>query len=212
MRFAQSSSIVLLLIAGCEGSLSDRPDTGRADAGTTPMTDTGTGADAPSVTPDAGRPDVPSSDPLAEARAICLDEINSLRATRGLAPYAAWTGVEECADSQAIADEASGTPHGAWSSGMFATCNGNGQNECLGHGPSGIRTCLQQMWAEREQAGCSGCDACADAYNPSCPNCDFFGSATGDVCGHYVNMSARYFSEVVCGFNPDGGWAVQNFH
>ena len=94
----------------------------------------------------------------------------------------------------------------------FPECNGNAQNKCLGAGVAGIESCLQQMWGERDLPGCSGCDACADAYDPSCPNCDFFGRDTGDVCGHYVNMSARYFSEAGCGFNPDGGWAVINFH
>ena len=90
-------------------------------------------------------------------------------------------------------------------------CDGNAQNECLGAGREGIESCLQQMWDERLQPGCSGCDACADAFDSNCPNCDFFGTATGDVCGHYVNMSARYLSEAACGFSDLGGWNVINF-
>ena len=114
-------------------------------------------------------------------------------------------------DSQASSDESTGDAHGAWSGSLFPECNGNGQNECLGGGPAGIVSGLGRMWAERDLAGCSGCDACADAYDPDCPNCDFFGSRTGDVCGHYVNMSARYFTEAACGFSDAGGWAVINF-
>ena len=94
---------------------------------------------------------------------------------------------------------------------LFPSCNGSGQNECLGAGPNGIESCLDSMWDEKNQAGCSGCDACADAYNPSCPKCDFYGSATGDVCGHYVNMSAKSFTRVACGFSSLGGWDAINF-
>jgi hypothetical protein len=166
------------------------------------------GSDAATPAVDAGA----STDPLAAAREACVAEINRLRATRSLPAYGRWTAAEVCVDQQASADEASGDAHGAWSGGAFPECNGNAQNECLGGGAAGVVSCLGRMWAEREQAGCAGCDACADAYNPSCPDCDFFGSATGDVCGHYVNMSARYFTEVACGFSDGGGWAAQNFH
>lgn len=114
-------------------------------------------------------------------------------------------------DAQANADQMSGTPHGAWSSGAFPECNGSGQNECLGQGADGVVSCMQQMWDERLLAGCSGCDACRDAYDPACPNCDFYGSTTGDVCGHYVNMNAAYFTEVACGFSTTGGWVTVNF-
>jgi hypothetical protein len=214
MRLATLSLPMLVLLAACEGTLGERADGGRLDGGTPSTTDTGARLDAPASdtgAPDTPPGDAPSADPLAEARRICLEEINRLRATRSLPAYSAWTGVEACADDQATDDEMSGEPHGAWRSGAFATCNGNAQNECLGGGAAGIVGCLQRMWAERELAGCAGCDACADAYDPSCPGCDFFGTSTGDVCGHYVNMSARYFDQVVCGFSDEGGWAIQNF-
>lgn len=153
-----------------------------------------------------------AGDPLEVARQTCVDKINQLRATKGRAPYGRWSAAEACVDDQATSDEASGQAHGAWSGGEFPSCNGNAQNECLGGGVAGIEGCLEQMWAEGEQAGCAGCDACADAYDPNCPNCDFFGDETGDTCGHYVNMSANYFTEVACGFSDGGGWAAQNFH
>lgn len=201
-------SLSLGVVAGCGG------DGGGGDAGR----DAGpSGVDAPSGSDSGGTDapasprDVPSTDRFEAAREACVGEINRLRGTMGLPPLARWRGVESCMDAQANADQMSGTPHGAWSSGAFPECNGNGQNECLGHGPDGVVSCMQQMWDERLQAGCSGCDACREAYNPSCPNCDFFGSSTGDVCGHYVNMSALYFSEVACGFSDTGGWVTVNF-
>ena len=147
-----------------------------------------------------------STDPYAAARTACINKINELRATKGLEPYTQWTSAESCADGQVTSDEASGTGHGA-----FGQCGESAQNECLGGGAAGIESCLESMWAEKDQAGCSGCDACADAYNSSCPNCDFYGSETGDVCGHYVNMSAKYLSMAACGFSEHGGWAVIDF-
>jgi hypothetical protein len=150
------------------------------------------------------------SDPFEAARTACIDKINSLRATIGLAPYKRWTSAEKCVDEEATADETNNSPHGAWMAGTFS-CNGSGQNECLGQGPTGITGCLDQMWAEKDQPGCSGCDACADAFTPNCPNCDFSGTKTGNVCGHYVNMSAKYLTEAACGFSSLGGWDAINF-
>ncbi len=150
-------------------------------------------------------------DPYASARQECVDTINTLRATKGLPPYARWKEAEPCLDQQATWDEMNDNPHGSWGMGLYPTCNGSGQNECLGHGPAGVSGCLDQMWGEKDLAGCSGCDACNEGYNPSCPNCDFYGQATGDVCGHYVNMSAKYFTKVACGFSPVGGWIAINF-
>lgn len=147
-----------------------------------------------------------SGDPLDAARQACVDKINELRATKGLTPLSRWTEAESCADQQATTDEAQNDPHGT-----FGDCGESGQNECLSGGTN-IAGCLESMWAEKDQAGCAGCDACADAYDPGCPNCDFYGSSTGDVCGHYVNMSAKYFSRVACGFSSSGGWATIDFN
>lgn len=147
-----------------------------------------------------------STDPYDAARQTCVDKINALRATKGLTPLARWTDQEACADQQATADQQVGTGHA-----NFGDCGESGQNECLGAGASGVAGCLDSMWAEKDQAGCSGCDACADAYTPNCPNCDFYGKTTGDVCGHYANMSAKYFSKVACGFSAAGGWVAIDF-
>lgn len=207
MRFLGGLFLALSLSAGCGGD-GGGTDTGasRTDAPRRDGGGGGGGDDAPVAEIDA-----PSSDPYEAAREACVGEINRLRATNGLPPLARWRGVEDCMDNQANADQMANRPHGAWSSGAFPECNGSGQNECLGHGPDGVVSCMQQMWDERLQAGCSGCDACRDAYNPSCPNCDFYGSMTGDVCGHYVNMNAAYFTEVACGFSDEGGWVTVNF-
>jgi hypothetical protein len=142
-----------------------------------------------------------------DARQICVDKINALRATKGLPPFARWTEKEACADQQATSDEQSGNAHGS-----FGDCDESAQNECLGGGANGIEGCLDSMWDEKNQNGCSGCDACADGYNPNCPNCDFYGDSTGDVCGHYVNMSAKYLTKVACGFSAGGGWATIDFN
>lgn len=170
-------------------------------------TGSGSGSGSASTSASTGS----GADPFAAARQACIDKINELRATKSLPPYARWTSAESCVDQQATADEMSGTPHGAWSSGQFPSCKGNAQNECLGQGPNGIVGCLQQMWDERLQANCTGCDACADAYTPNCPGCDFFGSNGNPPCGHYVNMSAKYFTEAACGFSSLGGWDAINF-
>jgi hypothetical protein len=76
------------------------------------------------------------------------------------------------------------------------------------------------MWAERLQSNCSNCPNCnGPTLNSTIINCiststcDFYGNY-GKECGHYVNMSADYFTEAACGFSTKGtssDWAVQNF-
>lgn len=203
--------VVASTLAACSSKGGDTSGGGGGGAG-------GGGAGGASSTTSAGTVSVGSatastgsgSDPFESARQACVDKINALRATKSLPPLARWTEVETCVDQQATEDEMTGKAHGAWGSNKY-TCNGSGQNECLGAGAAGIEGCLDSMWAEKDQAGCSGCDACADAYNPSCPNCDFYGKNTGDVCGHYINMSAKYFTKVACGFSSLGGWDAINF-
>lgn len=158
--------------------------------------ESGSGSDAEEAAEDGG------DDPHEAERIACVDKINELRATKGLAPYSRWQENESCVDAQATADENSGSPHGT-----FGDCGESAQNECLG---GNIESCLEQMWAEKDLPGCAGCDACADSFNANCPGCDFYGDQTGDVCGHYVNMSAKYNSMVACGFS-DGTWAAQDF-
>lgn len=189
--------IAIVAVAACQSS---QPKTFDARAG----------GDSARIDAPGGGPDAPNNDPFAAARATCMAKINELRATKSRAAYVEWISAETCVDQEATADETSGQPHAAWLSGTYP-CNGNGQNECLGQGPSGIASCLDQMWAEKDQPECSGCDACADAYNPNCLNCDFTGQATGHVCGHYVNLSANYFTMAACGFSSLLGWDAINF-
>jgi len=150
-----------------------------------------------------------SGDPHEALHQECIDKINALRATKGLPPYERWKEAESCVDQQATDDEQTGTAHGAWSGGKFPSCNGSGQNECPGWGINAIGSCLDAMWAEKDQAGCSGCDACTS--QGGCENCDFYGNTSGDVCGHYVNMSAKFFGKAACGFSAKGGWSAINF-
>jgi hypothetical protein len=208
------------VLPACTGTV-DLPDTG-FDAGDDDAADPGTD---PGLDAGADPGSDPGSDPGHDAGAdpgadlgtdagedpndphqICVTKINALRATKGLTPYTRWKSAETCVDGQATSDEQSGQYHQA-----FGQCSENAQNECLGGGASWIEGCLDSMWAEKDQADCSGCDACAGAYNPNCPNCDFYGTQHGQVCGHYVNMSAKYFSQAACGFSSLGGWSTIDF-
>jgi len=171
---------------------------GSSDGGSSATSTSGASTDGAST----GDP----ADPHAAARAACVAAINEFRATKGAAPLAAWPEIYDCADGQVTTDEAGNDAHGT-----FGDCGESGQNMCLGGGPDGVAGCLQRMWDEKDQAGCAGCDACAGAYTDQCPSCDFYGDQTGDVCGHYVNMRAEYFTKVACGFSRSGDWTVMNF-
>jgi hypothetical protein len=162
---------------------------------------TGCGSDDPDREPGAGG-GIVATDSHGEYHQLCIDKINELRATKGLPAYARWTEIENCVDGQSSSDEESGSAHGA-----FGQCGESSQNECLGSGMTGIEGCLDSMWGEKNQAACSGCDACADGYDPSCPSCDYYGAP----CGHYVNMSAQYYTRAACGFSSLGGWATIDF-
>ena len=191
---------------------------GNHDTGAPPV-DTGA---ADTSVHDAGHPvdtgidtgTITSADGFGAARTACIDEINKLRATQSLTAYTLvdTTTVDTCVDDQATYDEAHSSPHDAWINGIYPSCNGNAQDECEGYGttPTGIVKCLDSMWAEQYQPNCKGCVGCT-AFGGACPGCDFYGMS-GPECGHYVNMSASYFTEVSCGFATGGGtWATQNF-
>lgn len=230
-RVAALGALALFAIAAaaCSSSSSDdssaAPDDGGAgavsDGAASPHDGGGVEADASGGRGDGGVKDsgpgavVDSGDGFSAARKACIDEINRLRATEGHAALTLWTSpsIDSCVDNQATSDETNNMPHQAWSAHTDA-CDGSGQNECEGAGtsPAGIVSCLDSMWAEKDQPGCSGCAACSGAYNPSCPSCDFFGT-NGPACGHYVNMSADYFTEVACGFSTKtgGSWSTQNY-
>lgn len=213
------------LLWACSGSPGSSDDS-TGDSGATDSTTTDDGANddgattTDSAVKDAGATDtgvVDSGDGFGASRTACINEINKLRATENHAAYTLWTGtaIDTCVDEQATNDQTANSPHQAWLQGKYPTCNGNGQDECLGYGtsPSAVVACLDSMWAEKNQSNCSGCPACTKKYSPNCPNCDFYGQ-NGPECGHYVNMSADYFTEAACGFSTlggQGGWAVQNF-
>jgi hypothetical protein len=186
-----------------DGGAASSPSAGPSGPGSTTAgsTTTGSGSSGSSSSTVAASTSTTGGgeDEYAEEREICVAKINELRATEGLPAYGRWGDGEECADGQATSDEQTMTPHGS-----FPGCGASAQNECLGHGPSGVAACLEQMWAEKDLEACSGCILCHDTQG-ECPDCVF------QTCGHYVNMSAKYFSEVACGFSSLGGWDVQNF-
>ena len=203
-----------------DASMSDDSSNGN-DAGT--MNDTGTPPSDASGNPDVGNVD--NSDGFAAARAACISEINKLRATEGRPAYTLndTPAIDMCVDEQATYDQKNDSAHDAWINMVYPTCNGNGQDECLGYGnsPAQVIACLDAMWNERTQSNCSSCGSCTTATKLTqsvldCENtttCDFYGHY-GSECGHYCNMSADYFTEVACGFSTLGtskDWAVQNF-
>jgi hypothetical protein len=118
---------------------------------------------------------------------LCVDTINSYRASIGLQPFARWTDAEPCADSEGASDSQTGRPHSA-----FGRCGEWAQNECPGWpGPPStmIGSCLQAMWNEG-------------------PGSDF------PTHGHYINMTSHTYTKVACGYAvlPNGAvWAVQDF-
>jgi hypothetical protein len=140
--------------------------------------DSGSG-DGAGDTADAG-------DPLAAARAQCVQIINADRATLNVAPLAQNFAEESCVDSQAEADYVANTPHSA-----FTKCGEWAQDECPGWPgpPSSIDTsCLAEMWAE--------------------------GPPPQGQDNHWLNMSNASYTKVACGFyqTPSGDWwATQDF-
>ena len=69
--------------------------------------------------------------------------------------------------------------------------------------------CVDQQASEDAMTGTAHGAWSSGKYD--CPGCDFYGQATGDTCGHYVNMSAKYVTRVACGFSAEGGWDAINF-
>jgi hypothetical protein len=181
------------------------PGSVQTDAGAPAPTEPGTGTPGtPAAPADAGSPS--STDPYAQDRVTCVATINMLRATKGLAALTTWASADSCVDQQVTHDESVGIPHDAFNNGSPSCGGAGGQNECEG---GDIVGCLQQMWAEGSQPGCSGCDACDTytIYEGGCANCTFNGDT---VCGHYVNMTSPDFSATACGFAADG-WAAIDF-
>ena len=245
MRSSFLATLTLLFTAACSGSPvgwgsddnagdSAPTDDGGSSNDAATSNDTGATKDA-TVGNDTGTVDagidtgtvtvtVDNSDGFGAARQACIDEINKLRVAAGHAKYTIWDppAIDTCVDEQATYDQKANSAHDAWISGVYPSCNGNAQDECLGYGndPSAVVACLDSMWDERLQSNCSTCDSCnsstlsqsvLDCQNTS--TCDFYGNYGGE-CGHYVNMSADYFTQAACGFSTVGSstdWAVQNF-
>lgn len=212
-----SHLLVLLALAGCDGSLSstaedagsagvDAAVVGGVDAFAAVGDDAATSASpdayiAPSGdctmgppldTPiDGCRPTpMPSTGDPAED---CVRRINQFRCEcQHLPPLMRWRDGEACADMMAEYDSMhAGMPHAGF---LLPVCSprGNAQNECPGW-PSVDATvsgCLQQMWDEGP----------GDFYGPP-PH------------GHYINMSSTSHTMVACGFydSPGGVYATQNF-
>ncbi len=195
------------------------PDTSTPDT-SSPVIDSGTEVDTGPVSSDDG---------FGPSRTACINKMNALRATNtavALQPYTLenTSTLNMCVDTQANNDAAMNSAHYSfinsapacsWGSGLMM--GNSGQDECeqgYGTSPSGIEQCLQDMWDERLQPNCAGCVGCTQPGG-NCPNCDFYGM-NGPECGHYVNMSANYYTTVACGFGGQApssstGWAVQNF-
>ncbi len=195
--------------------------------------DTGTtgGQDA-SVSPDTGTnppPDsgtVTSSDGFGASRTACINKINALRATDTAVALQPLTlentdAMNSCVDTQSNTDQTMDSAHYSFINNapacMWGNANGWAQNECedgYGTTPADIEQCLQDMWDESLKPNCRGCVGCT-TFGGACSNCDYSGTM-GYECGHYVNMSAPYFTSVVCGFagaapSSSSGWSDQNF-
>jgi hypothetical protein len=169
---------------------------------------------------------VMSGDGFEASRTACINQINALRATDTavtLAPYTLMdtATLDTCLDTQAANDQKKQSPHYSFLHGaplcIWGFPSTAAQDECgagFGTTPAGIEHCLQDMWNESLKPNCLGCVGCT-APGGACPNCDPSGML-GYECGHYVNMSAPYFTTVACGFagaapSSSTGWAVQNF-
>jgi hypothetical protein len=116
-----------------------------------------------------------------------VQRTNEYRARVGLGPLSRRPDTEPCEDSQAAADGAIRTAHGA-----FGKCRERAQNECPGWDGTAtdvVDRCLAMMFAE--------------------------GPGSGPSHGHYVNMTDTKYRGVSCGFAsmPNGElWVVQDFY
>jgi hypothetical protein len=208
----------VLLLVGCEGSLSstgamDAGGGGGVDAASAPTDDAAVSPSddaAMSLMPDAYI--TPSGDctmgppldtPIAGCRPTpmpstgdpaedCVRRINQFRCEcQHLPPLMRWRDGEACANQMAQYDsEHSDRAHAGF---IDRICSGgNAQNECPGWGSieQTVSGCLQQMWDEGP----------GDFYGPP-PH------------GHYINMSSTSYTMVACGFyeGPRGVYAAQNF-
>jgi hypothetical protein len=163
--------------------------------------------------PASGASPAPSGDELSSLRQVCVDRINSHRATMSLPALARETPeIEACSDRGARQDAESNRPHG--SSGMCFEPPmywGGGQNTCPslpigGFGnatlESSLLRCLDQMWAEGPPPAPTTVPQCIE--DPTCFSRH----------GHWINMIQTMYESVSCGFyeKADGSyWSNQDF-
>lgn len=127
------------------------------------------------------------SDPYADARRLCVEKINSFRATLDLPPLDHWSEKDKDTDDQARFDSEIGIAHSA-----FGACGEEAQNECPYYRSveAIIETCLDQQWDE----------------GPGEPYSEH---------GHYINMTNPQYTKISVGFyvslNGDV-WGIQNFY
>ncbi len=143
----------------------------------------------------ATKPDAGAGSTLEQARQICVDTINKLRAQKGSSPLQRDKAKEACADAQAKADATHNQAHWAYFNGSPSCIVDNlidRQNECPGwYGPpaTGIVSCLQKQYAEA----------------PS-------GQPLGN---HHDVLTYAGYKSVACGFHVVSGndvWMVQNYY
>ena len=228
IRGTKIGSLLTLIAAcsACSGGTTGFKHGSHQDGGTPPPTDGPMSGPDSAVDGGLDTGTVTSADGFGASRTACINKINALRATDtavALKPYTLMNtaSTDMCVDQQATNDQAQMSAHYSfihndpsctWGSPMAWA-----QDECeIGYGTSvaGIEQCLQDMWDESLKPHCLGCVGCT-ALGGACPDCDPTGML-GYECGHYVNMSAPYFTMVACGFagaapSSPTGWAVQNF-
>lgn len=210
--------------SGSSGGSSGSSGSGSSGGSSGSSGGSGSGGSSDGGDDDAGT--VTSADGFGPSRAACINKINALRATDTAVALAPLTlentdTLNSCVDTQASTDESKNSSHYAFinnaPSCTWGSARAFAQDECQeGYGttPTGIEKCLQDMWDESLKPNCLGCVGCT-AFGGACSNCDYSGTL-GYECGHYVNMSAPYFTMVACGFageppSSSTAWSVQNF-
>ena len=135
--------------------------------------------------------------------------MNELRAGKGRPPYIRWTSAEACVDGEATYDSTNG-PHAAYISGN--DCGAYGQGECPGSGPESVTSCIDLMWAEKDQSICSGCDSCPslnEGFAGKCPNCQV--TTSNPTCGHYLALVTTGFTTAACGFSTGSPYTAFDY-
>jgi Cysteine-rich secretory protein family len=123
---------------------------------------------------------------------LCVDLINTKRATLKLAPLSRWRAGESEVAAELAEDAKTSIPHGAIREAYKHNFDA-AQNECQDSRQvveTMIHTCIDDMWAEGPE------------------------NHDGKPHGHYVNMVSPDYSAVACAFTiaPDGElWSAQDF-